>query len=294
MGSNPTLSASQATDIRNQVSVLVVAQQPKIVLLPDSCCLFMNRMMASRPLIGIVACRKMIESHYFHAVGEKYVAAVVEGAGGIPVPIAALGDHFGAPETLSRIDGLMLTGSYSNVEPHHYGGPASEPGTLHDPERDRTVLPLVKATLELGLPLFAICRGFQEVNVALGGTLHQAVHDFPGYEDHREDAEASQSDQYSPAHEVVFHPGGLLERLTGTDKAIVNSLHSQGIDELAPGLEIEATAPDGLIEAFTVGGAPGFNLAVQWHPEWRVKENPLSMALFGAFGNAARQRTEAR
>ncbi len=250
--------------------------------------------MASRPLIGVVACRKIIESHYFHAVGEKYIAAIVKGAGGIPVPIAALGDIFEPADTLGRIDGLMLTGSYSNVEPHHYGGPASEPGTLHDPERDRTVIPLVKATLDLGLPLFAICRGFQEMNVALGGTLHQAVHDFPGYEDHREDPEAFQSEQYGPAHEVAFRPGGLLERLAGSDKAMVNSLHSQGIDKLAPGLEVEATAPDGLIEAYTIGDTPGFNLAVQWHPEWRVKENPLSMALFGAFGDAARQRVAAR
>lgn len=250
--------------------------------------------MASKPLIGVVACRKMIESHYFHAVGEKYIAAIVEGAGGVPVPIAALGDTFEPGDTLSRIDGLMLTGSYSNVEPHQYGGPASEPGTLHDPERDQTTMPLVRATLDLGLPMFAICRGFQEVNVALGGTLHQAVHDFPDYKDHREDPEASHREQYGPSHEVVFQPGGLLERLTGVGKAMVNSLHSQGIDELAPGLEIEARAPDGLIEAFTVSGVPGFNLAVQWHPEWRVKENPLSMALFSAFGNAARQHAEAR
>ncbi len=244
------------------------------------------------PKIGVIACRKLIESHYFHAVGEKYVLAIVDGVGGIPVPIAALGDRFSPEDTLARVDGLLFTGSYSNVEPLRYNGPPSEPGTLHDPARDETVLPLIAAALDLGVPLFAICRGFQEMNVALGGTLHQVVHDYPGYADHRENPEAPSEEQYGPAHPVHFRPGGLLEQLAGTGEAQVNSLHSQGVERLAPGLTVEATAPDSLIEAFTMENTAGFNLAVQWHPEWRVRENPLSLALFQAFGEAARARAE--
>jgi putative glutamine amidotransferase len=138
------------------------------------------------------------------------------------------------------------------------------------------------------MPLFAICRGFQEMNVAFGGTLHQKVHDVPGYGMHKENPEDPLETQYGPAHEVRFRSGGQLERLTGVKQAMVNSLHSQGVDRLGEELEVEARADDGLVEAFTVRGAPGFNLSVQWHPEWRVTDNLVSLALFRAFGDACR------
>ena len=191
-------------------------------------------------------------------------------------------------ELLGRLDGLMFTGSASNVEPHHYSGPPSAPGTLHDPARDATTLPLIRKAVAAGIPVLGICRGFQEMNVAFGGTLHQKVHELEGRFDHREDVNQELDVQYGPAHEVSLTPDGLLRGLSGQDRITVNSLHAQGIDRLGDGLSIEATAPDGLVEAFRVQRARAFALAVQWHPEWKVMSNPFSRALFAAFGSAAR------
>ena len=164
------------------------------------------------------------------------------------------------------------------------------PGTLHDPHRDATTLSLIPRAIGAGVPVFGVCRGFQEMNVALGGTLHQRVHEVAGFDDHREDKEEPLDVQYGPAHEVNLEPGGLLMKIAGQDRITVNSLHWQGVDRLAPDLAVEARAPDGLVEAFRVKSAPGFALAVQWHPEWKVTTNPFSMALFAEFGRAARQR----
>ena len=241
-----------------------------------------------RPLIGVIADRRMIGIHPFHMAGEKYLQAVWDGAGGYPVCLPVLNGDFNPLAVLSRLDGLFLTGSPSNVEPHHYAGAASEQGTWHDPERDSSALALIPAALEAGLPLLAVCRGFQEMNVALGGTLHQKVHEVPGYHIHKEDPEQSIEVQYGPAHDVTFSDGGLLAAITGCERTTVNSLHSQGVDQLGDGLRVEAFADDGLVEAFIVDQAPGFNLSVQWHPEWQVTKNPVSLALFRAFGNACR------
>jgi putative glutamine amidotransferase len=246
-------------------------------------------MRGSRPLIGVISDRRQLGHHPFHVVGEKYLMAIVHGAGGYPVGLPVLGAGFDVLSVLERLDGLLLTGSPSNVEPNHYNGPASAPGTLHDPERDQAAMQLIPAAVKAGLPLFAICRGFQEINVAFGGTLHQAVHELPGFMRHREDASQPLDEQYAPCHDVRFTPGGLLERLSGNPSARVNSVHSQGVDQLAKALSVEATAGEGLIEAFTVRDAPGFTLALQWHPEWKVQENELSMAMFQAFGAAARR-----
>ncbi len=242
-----------------------------------------------KPIIGIPACRKHIAPHMFHAVGEKYVTAVANAAGGVPLLIPALGGGLAVAELLKSLDGLLFTGSPSNVEPHHYGGEASEQGTLHDPHRDATTLPLMRAAIDAGLPVFAICRGFQEMNVVFGGSLHQKVHDVPGRLDHREDAAKPLDLQYAPSHEVRLSEGGVLHTLLGASVIEVNSLHSQGVDRLGRGLEVEATAPDGTVEAFRVIDAPSFALAVQWHPEWRVMKNPQSLAMFEAFGDACRE-----
>ena len=251
----------------------------------------MNR----KPLIGVPACARMMGEHPFHVVGDKYVRAVSDGAGAMPLLIPALGTALDMEDIAGRLDGLLITGSPSNVEPHRYGGTPSEPGTLHDPDRDATTLPLIRAALEMGVPLLGICRGFQELNVALGGTLHQAVHDQPGYGNHREDKAAPLAVQYGPSHSVRLAPDGVLATLSGGAAEVpVNSLHAQGIDRLADGLIVEATAPDGLVEAVRVAGAPAFALAVQWHPEWRFWENPLSAALLRAFGAAAAERARRR
>jgi putative glutamine amidotransferase len=247
-------------------------------------------MSAAKPLIGIPADRRILGLHPFHCVGEKYINAVAEGAGGIPVLIPSLGDGLDLDDILNRIDGLLLTGSPSNVEPHHYQGPASAPGTWHDPHRDATTLPMIPRAIKAGLPVLAICRGFQEMNVAFGGTLHQKLHEVPGLNDHRDDDSQPLEVQYGPAHEVALTPGGLFQTLANTNRITVNSLHSQGVNVLGKGLQVEATAPDGVIEAFRVTNAPSFAVAVQWHPEWQFATNDFSRALFLAFGEATRQR----
>ena len=236
----------------------------------------------------------MIGSQPFHAVGEKYARALLDAAGALPVLIPALAEELGFEELIARLDGLLFTGSPSNVEPHHYAGPPSTPGTLHDPARDATTLPLIRKAVARGVPVLGICRGFQEVNVAFGGSLHQRVHEVPGHLDHRDDETQPLEVQYGPAHEVTLEPGGLLRELAGAERVQVNSLHWQGIDRLGGGLAVEARAPDGLIEAFRVGAAPRFALAVQWHPEWKVMDNPFSRALFAAFGAACRERAHFR
>ena len=242
------------------------------------------------PLVGIPACTRQLGHHPFHVVGDKYVRAVSDGAGALPLLIPALGDDLDIGDLVARLDGLLVTGSPSNVEPHRYEGPASVPGTLHDPRRDSTTLPLIRAALDAGVPVLAICRGIQELNVALGGTLHQRVQELPGKLDHRADDTRPVEEQYGKVHPVRLTPGGLLARITGREEIRVNSIHAQAIDRLAEGLAVEAVAPDGLIEAVRVADAPGFALAVQWHPEWRFRECPDSTALFEAFGAACAER----
>jgi putative glutamine amidotransferase len=247
------------------------------------------------PLIGVTSCLKPRDGLHFHTVGEKYVDAVVAGAGGVPVLIPALGERLAPDTLLDRLDGLLVTGSPSNVDPALYGGPAAREGNLADPARDATTLPLIRAALARGVPLLAICRGLQELNVALGGTLHQHVHEVPGRRDHRSDKTKPTAERYGAAHPIDLTPGGRLQAvLGGAARVEVNSLHGQGIDRLAPGLAVEAVAEDGTIEAVSVEGAPGWALAVQWHPEWRVLENPVSRRLFAAFGDAARALAAAR
>ena len=250
--------------------------------------------MCAKPVIGVPADRRVLDPHPFHMVGEKYLTAVRDGADGLPFIIPALGDSVSRDQLLEVVDGLLLTGSPSNVEPRRYGGPASRDGTLHDPHRDDTNLPLIELALESGVPLLAVCRGFQELNVVLGGTLHQHVQEVTGLADHRENPKDPLERQYGPAHYVNLVEGGMLRGLAGKDRVQVNSLHSQGVAKLAPGVTVEAVADDGLIEGFRVDAAESFALAVQWHPEWRVAENPFSMAIFQAFGDACRQRAVGR
>jgi putative glutamine amidotransferase len=243
--------------------------------------------MASPPLVGLPTDRKHIGPHPFLAAGEKYVRAVVDGAGALPVLLPTLQPALPLRELLRSVDGILLTGAVSNVEPHHYGDEPSYEGNLHDPARDATTLGLVPLALEMGVPLLALCRGFQEVNVALGGTLYQKVQEQPGLLDHRENPDDPLEKQYAPAHAVTFNPGGVLAAIAGVPSLRVNSLHGQGVARLGKHLKVEAVAPDGLVEAFRHEG-PGFLLGVQWHPEWRVAENPFYLGIFKAFGDACR------
>ena len=226
--------------------------------------------------------------------GEKYLTAIIESADAVPLIIPVLADALAIDELVDQVDGVLLTGSPSDIEPHHYGGDSDDPGALRDRHRDAMTLPIARHALEAGVPLFAICRGFQELNVVLGGTLHQKVRDVPGYHDHKENPDDPLEVQYGPAHPVRLAEGGLLARLAGAREVTVNSLHGQGVKKLADGVTVEAVADDGLIEAFTVDGAGAFALAVQWHPEWRASSNEFSSAMFRAFGDACRERAGTR
>ena len=250
------------------------------------------------PLVGLPSDRRQIGLHPYQAVGEKYLRAVVDGAGAIPFMIPSLTPALDLPAVLDAVDGLMLTGAYSNIEPHHYGAASSGPD-LHDPARDTSTLALVPLAIERRVPVLALCRGLQEVNVALGGTLHPRVHAVEGFDDHREDTGEPLGVQYGPSHPVRIAPGGLLAAVSGRDEEWVNSLHGQGLDALGRGLRVEATAPDGLVEAVSLvpvrDDDPGpFLLGVQWHPEWRLTDNPFYLGIFHAFAAACRERANTR
>ena len=256
--------------------------------------------MRTRPLVGLPSDRRMIGHHPTQTVGEKYIRAVVDGAQCLPLLIPSLEPALDLHTVLSELDGLLLTGAYSNIEPHHYSDEPSYPGNQHDPARDATTLGIVPLAIEMRVPVLAICRGFQEVVVALGGTLHQKVHDVPGLDDHREDTDDPLGVQYAPSHAVDLAEGGLLAGIAGAREAMVNSLHGQGLRTLGRGLVVEATARDGLVEAVRLDALersedPGpFLLAVQWHPEWRVTENPFYLGIFQAFAAACRERASQR
>ena len=252
--------------------------------------------------MGVSACLKENgRGGWHHTVGDKYVQAVLHAIGALPVLIPAMGPELGdnamtaaLDRLLDTLDGVLLTGSPSNVEPHHYEGEPSRPGTAHDAARDATTLPLIRHTIDHGVPLIAICRGAQEVNVALGGTLHQLVHEIDGRRDHRSPKAATADENYAAAHHVDVVEGGLLHKLVGQRHLLVNSLHAQGVDRLAPRARVEAVADDGQIEAFSVPDAPALTLALQWHPEHRALDNPVSMKVFNAFAEACRDRAARR
>lgn len=247
---------------------------------------------ARRPLVLVPACNRMLGDHPFHVAGKKYVDAVrLAGATPLIVPSAEPGE---IDALLAIVDGVLLSGSPSNVHPSHFDEQVEDPDLPLDPERDAWTLPLIRRAIELGLPLFAICRGMQETNVALGGSLHQAVHARGPYRDHRAAPGQSAAVQYAPAHTVQVTPGGRLAQIVGSAAFEVNSLHGQAVKQLAPGLQVEALAPDGVVEAFSVAAAPGFNLCVQWHPEWLAADNAQSMQMLRAFGDAVRSRHASR
>lgn len=250
--------------------------------------------MQPRPIVGLSADLKLIAPHDYHCVGDKYVRAITEAADAVPVIVPAFSDTRLPGEILALLDGLVLTGSYSNLHPRHYGGGEPLPGKPQDPRRDETNLRLVPAAIDAGVPLFGICRGLQEINVALGGSLHQAVHEQPGRDYHLEDDSLDLDGQYGLAHPVTLTEGGVLAGLADGLEQRVNSLHGQGIDRLADGVAVEARARDGLVEGFSVPGAPAFALAVQWHPEWKPAQHPFYAATWRAFGDACRRRARQR
>jgi len=229
----------------------------------------------------------------FLVLGDKYARAVKVNAAAQPV-VFPLADAAQIDALLALVDGVMLTGSPSNVHPQHFGAALADASLMLDEQRDSLTLALVKACVAQGVPLLGICRGFQEINVALGGTLHQKVHALPGHLDHRESPDGSYEQQYAPSHDVRFVAGSAFARWAGADVAKVNSVHGQGIDRLAQGLRALGHAPDGLVEAFEIVGASTFAYAVQWHPEWKASDNLFYAAIFKDFGDACRARQALR
>ena len=240
------------------------------------------------PLIAVTADAREGEAYRWHGAPEPYLVAVTKGLGGLPLIVPALGDAIDIDALLARVDGVLVTGARSNVYPPLYDEeptPAAEP---YDRLRDATSLPLIRAALACGVPLFAICRGMQELNVALGGTLVPEVHALEGRHDHRAPDADHNDARFAIRQEVAIAPGGCLARILGANTIQVNSLHHQGIGRLANRLVVEATAPDGTIEAVSVRDAPGYAVGVQWHPEYWVASDRPSAQLFAAFGDAVR------
>ena len=240
-----------------------------------------------KPIVLVPACNRMLGEHPFAIAGKKYLDAV-RLAGCQPLVVPGV-DAADLDTLLDLADGVLLTGSPSNVHPRHFGEPVHDTSLPLDPDRDEWTLPLIPRMLERGIPLFAICRGFQEANVALGGSLFQAVHEVEGRRDHRGKPDGTAEEMYGLAHPIAVEHGGVLDAIVDAREIQVNSVHGQGVNRLAPGLQVEARAPDGLVEAFSKPGTAAFNLCVQWHPEWKAADNPVSVKLFKAFGRACEQ-----
>jgi len=246
-----------------------------------------------KPLIGISCCTKQfgIFGMPNHAASNTYVEATDQLLHGVPVLVPANGPTADIETLLVRLDGIILTGSRSNVHPSYYDGPPHAEGTWEDMARDSTTLPLIRAAVARGVPVLAICRGFQELNVAMGGSLHQRLQDLPDRMDHSSPMVASREVRIGKAHAIRVTPGGWLHRLAGTTEIAVNSLHNQGVNKLAPGLRAEGVAPDGTIEAVQVlataaGPVPGFAVGIQWHPENDWRTDIVSRRIFEDFAAA--------
>jgi putative glutamine amidotransferase len=263
-----------------------------------------DRITSARPLIGVSGELKDFNGFDVQSAGHKYIFSVVEGFGGMPVILPALGDveangSYSLAELVDRLDGIVLTGGRSNIEPHHYEGEPFRPDTHRDPVRDSSTLPLVRAAVARAVPIFGICRGIQEINVAFGGTLHPYLWEVEGKRDHRMPQTDVLEDRFAPRHPVLLSPGGYFAKIAeaagvGDDDIIVNSLHGQAIDRLAEGLVVEARSEDGVVEGLSMPGAASFVVGVQWHAEFRVLNHPFNRALYAEFGAAAKRRAAAR
>lgn len=252
----------------------------------------MNRV--KKAVVGVVCDLEQVGPHPFHIAGNKYLQAIIGAADCVPILIPALADLTEIDAILSIVDGILLPGGYSMVDPLNYQHEPADSETKLDIARDQTSLPIIKEAIAMGVPIFGICRGFQEMNVALGGSLHQALHHHEQYIEHRENKSFTLEQQYADAHPIALSSGGLLAKIMNSEKMMVNSLHTQGIDRLASDLTLEAVSEDGLCEAFSVSNASSFALAVQWHPEWQVMKNNNNRKLFEAFGAACKNRNSAR
>lgn len=248
-----------------------------------------------RPVVGIIGNAYDLHDRYpVHASGTMNSSAVADVAGCLPLIVPSDPRFVSVAELLALCDGFLLTGGRPNVHPSEYGEAETPAHGAFDRGRDAVTLPLIRACVERGQPFFGICRGFQEVNVAMGGTLHPEIRDLPGRDNHRMPPNGSLEEQFALRHAVRFAPGGVFHRILGAEEVMTNTLHGQGIAQPGARIVVEGHAPDGTPEAIHVKDSPGFTLSVQWHPEWRAGEDPVSLPLFQAFGEACRDFALAR
>jgi putative glutamine amidotransferase len=246
-------------------------------------------MSAARPVLGVISCNREIEGQQAQAVMTRYLVSALRYADAASLLIPALPELMQAKEVAPRLDGILLTGTPSNLDPKRYGELVDDaPGPL-DPARDEMTAHLIEAMLELGKPVFGICRGFQELNVAFGGTLRRDMAENPDFIAHHAPSDQTFADYFAHVHPVKLTREGILERAYGQDNLDVVSVHYQGVDKLGSGLNVEATAPDGVVEAISANVNGAQVLAVQWHPEWRASENPQSQKFFELLGRALRR-----
>jgi putative glutamine amidotransferase len=247
-----------------------------------------------QPLVAVSTDVREFANYSWHAAPAQYLEAALSAAGVLPLLVPSFGARIDFDGLLDRVDGVLLTGSKSNVHPSHYGQEATEANGPYDPDRDATTLPLIRMAVERGVPLLAICRGIQEMNVALGGTLATEIQDLPGRMDHRAPESEKQDERFAIRQTVTIKPGSCLAGVFGAGDIQVNSVHRQAVDRLGPNLEVEAVAPDGTVEAVSVRGSRGFAVGVQWHPEYWAGTDENSAKVFRAFGEAARARMLSR
>jgi putative glutamine amidotransferase len=246
------------------------------------------------PLVGLPADTYENHGFQFHSLGDKYVRALAEVSQVLPVMIPSMIDVLHLDSLLNHFDGILMTGAVSNVHPPLYGEQPSADHEPYDHNRDNTTLKLIRAVIDRGIPLLCICRGFQELNVAMGGSLETELQRGEGRLDHRATPSDDTDVRYGPSHSVAVAKGGMLERLIGKSETMVNSIHRQGIKVLGQRLHVEATAPDGIVEAVSVEGAKAFAFATQWHPEYKAAQNSDSVKIFTAFGDAVRAHARSR
>jgi putative glutamine amidotransferase len=247
----------------------------------------------SKPVIGIIGNSHLIDGTYsVQAVGSSNIEAVADLTGAIPLLVPSLPRVGAISDLCEACDGFVFTGGRPNVHPQHYGQEATPKHGAFDMDRDAVTLPLIREAVARDVPIFGICRGFQEFNVAFGGSLHPEIREIPGRLNHRMPPDGTLEEKFELRHTVTLTPGGAFHRVLGSTEVMVNSLHGQGIEEKGARVVIEGYAPDGTPEAIVIRDAPGFAMAVQWHPEWRAAEDPVSRPLFQALGAAVSKRAQ--
>lgn len=249
----------------------------------------------SRPLVAITSDYKDVEPYMWHATPSPYVDAATQVADVLAMIIPSIGSQLNVDDLLDRIDGLLVTGSRSNVHPSYYGQDVTEDHAPFDTARDATTLPLIRRAVERGIPVLAICRGIQELNVAFGGSNTANFQKNRQIEGHGYPWEGTLDERFGLAHGLKIKNGSCIAKILNNETSVkVNSLHTQALDQLGERVEVEALSEDGTIEAVTIADAPGYVVGVQWHPEYWASSDPASNAIFKSFGDATRRYIAAK